>query len=244
MLYQMLLCLTIRCQCGQMQMQHKCIIMLKQLVVKLGNVDLSVIERGNACRVSYARSARWCNWGHGEQSGFWSRFVEESDHKQSWNYCYRWSSMICLSIGRSVGLSQSWALQKYLNRLRCHLDVDSGGPRNHVLDGGPDPPMWRGTFEEENVIRMAVGWLKEQDKQFFYNPPFPQIDVIAAMVIVWRVRGKMIRSVLCNIAHNNYAQCNAHTWTDLTVLWSGFCLTGPISLCLDSFLYMYYCMHV
>jgi len=26
-------------------------------------------------------------------------------------------------------------------------------------------------------------------------------------------------------------------WTDLTVLWIGFCLTGPISLCLDSFLY-------
>jgi len=31
-----------------------------------------------------------------------------------------------------------------------------------------------------------------------------------------------------------------HIWTELTVLWIGFCLTGPISLCLDSFL----CMHV
>jgi len=31
-------------------------------------------------------------------------------------------------------------------------------------------------------------------------------------------------------------QCG-HIWTDLTVLWIGFCLTGPISLCLDSFLY-------
>ena len=28
-------------------------------------------------------------------------------------------------------------------------------------------------------------------------------------------------------------QCT-HIWTDLTVLWIGFCLTGPISLCLDS----------
>ena len=27
-------------------------------------------------------------------------------------------------------------------------------------------------------------------------------------------------------------------WTDLTVLWIGFCLTGPISLCLDSFLHV------
>jgi len=27
---------------------------------------------------------------------------------------------------------------------------------------------------------------------------------------------------------------------DLTVLWIAFCLTGPISLCLDSFVCMYY----
>ena len=48
-------------------------------------------------------------------------------------------------------------------------------------------------------------------------------------------------------------QCT-HIWTDLTGLWIGFCLTGPISLCLDSFLCMYgnvcifcmtvYCMNV
>jgi len=39
-------------------------------------------------------------------------------------------------------------------------------------------------------------------------PPFPQIDIIRAVVIVWRVRGKIIRSVLCN----NCAQCDAHTY--------------------------------
>ena len=31
-------------------------------------------------------------------------------------------------------------------------------------------------------------------------------------MIVWRVRGKIIRSVLCNIVCNNCAQCNAHTY--------------------------------
>ena len=41
--------------------------------------------------------------------------------------------------------------------------------------------------------------------------PFPEIDIIGAMVIVWRVRGKIISYVLCNIVHNSYAQCNAHT---------------------------------
>jgi len=72
------------------------------------------------------------------------------------------------------------------------------------------------------------------------HPPFPQIDIIGAVAIVWRARGKIIRSVLCSIVCNNCTQWTAHTWTDLTVLWIGFCLTGPISLCLDSFLYMYY----
>jgi len=67
--------------------------------------------------------------------------------------------------------------------------------------------------------------------------PFPQIDIIRAVVIVWRVRGKTIRSVLCNIVCNNCAQCDAHTYEQTTVPWIGFCLTGPISLCLDSFLY-------
>jgi len=43
-------------------------------------------------------------------------------------------------------------------------------------------------------------------------PPFPQIDIIGAMVIVWRVRGKIIRCVLCNTVCNNCAQRNAHTY--------------------------------
>ena len=67
--------------------------------------------------------------------------------------------------------------------------------------------------------------------------PFPQVDIIWAVVIVWRARGKTIRSVLYNIVCNNCAQYNTHIWTDLTVLWIGFCLTGPISLCSDTFVY-------
>jgi len=33
--------------------------------------------------------------------------------------------------------------------------------------------------------------------------------------IVCRVRGKIIRSVLCNIVCNNCAQCNAHTYQQI-----------------------------
>jgi len=42
--------------------------------------------------------------------------------------------------------------------------------------------------------------------------PFPQIDIIGAMMIVWRVRGKIVRSVLCSIVCDNCAQCNADTY--------------------------------
>ena len=41
---------------------------------------------------------------------------------------------------------------------------------------------------------------------------FPQIDIIRATVIVWRVRGEIIRSDLCNIVCNNCAQCSAYTY--------------------------------
>ena len=36
-------------------------------------------------------------------------------------YCYRRSSVVCLSVGLSVGVSQSWAVQKRLNRSRYCL---------------------------------------------------------------------------------------------------------------------------
>jgi len=49
--------------------------------------------------------------------------------------------------------------------------------------------------------------------------PFPQID-IGAMMIVWKVKGKIIRSVLCSIVCSYCAQCNAHIYerTNLTVV--------------------------
>jgi len=50
----------------------------------------------------------------------------------------------------------------------------------------------------------------------FADTPFPSSPIPSDRHhrIVWRVRGKIIRSVLCNIVYNNCAQCNAHIWTD------------------------------
>jgi len=49
-----------------------------------------------------------------------------------------------------------------------------------------------------------------------------RIDIIGAMIAVWRVRGKIIRSVLCSIVCNNCAQCNAHTLDSVLSHWASF----------------------
>jgi len=89
-------------------------------------------------------------------------------------------------------------------------------------------------------------WTSHVTRDAFGPSPFPQIDIIGAMVVVWRVRGKIIRSVLCNIVCNNCAQCNAHMnrpnssldwvlsqWAHFTVL--RFTFVWCITVC---------CMHV
>jgi len=78
--------------------------------------------------------------------------------------------------------------------------------------------------------------------------PFPQIDIIGAMVIVWRVRGKIIRSVLCNIICNNCAQCNAHTYnrpnSSLDWVLSHWAHFTVLRFIFVSVLLCVHCMHV
>ena len=55
-------------------------------------------------------------------------------------YCYRPSSMVCQSVCHtSVSPAKTAAPIEMPFGLRTRV-----GPRNHVLDGGPDPPPWEG----------------------------------------------------------------------------------------------------
>ena len=83
----------------------------------------------------------------------------------------------------------------------------------------------------------------------FRCAPFPQIDIIGDVVIVWRVRGKTIRSALCNIVCNNCAQCDAHTYEQTNssldwVLshWAHFTVLRFIFACIMCVIV--YCLHV
>jgi len=55
------------------------------------------------------------------------------------------------------------------------------------------------------------------------------IIIIQAVMIAWRIRDKRIRTVLCCIEFHN---------AQPLLLWIGFCLTGSISLCVDSFVFI------
>jgi len=57
------------------------------------------------------------------------------------------------------------------------------------------------------------------------------------------LEGKRENYQVCSVQYCVQQLCNSamHTHMNrLTVLWIGFCFSGPISLCLDSFLCMYY----
>jgi len=60
-------------------------------------------------------------------------------------YSYRLSSVVC----RSVCHSSEPCKNGCTDRAAFWIE-DLGGPGNHVLDGGPDPPMGRGKFFGEN----------------------------------------------------------------------------------------------
>jgi len=61
---------------------------------------------------------------------------------------------VAWSVGLSAGLSLT---QVNSAKMTAPTEIPFGlrtqvGPRNHVLDGGPDPPIGRGNFEGERDV--------------------------------------------------------------------------------------------
>jgi len=83
------------------------------------------------------------------------------------------------------------------------------------------------------------GWM-DQDATLYRGRPQPKRHCVT-----WGpscLEGKRENYQVCSVQYCVQQLCTVqctHVWTDLTVLWIGICLTGPISLCLDSFLCMY-----
>jgi len=87
--------------------------------------------------------------------------------------------------------------------------------------------LWCGGWSIKNKLRIGA------DATTTPSSLPPVKPIIRAVVIVWRVRGKTIRSVLCNIVCNTCAQCDEQTNSSLDWVlshWAHFTV-------LDSFLY-------
>lgn len=50
---------------------------------------------------------------------------------------------------------------------------------------------------------------------FWVTLPSPPVDIISATVIVWRIKGKIVRTVLCSVVYDNYAQWYRRIWAVL-----------------------------
>jgi len=76
---------------------------------------------------------------HPNTQNSWNSWRNETRYSIDAACCYRLSSAICWSVCLSVYHdSEPW--KKRLNRSRCRLDCGLGGIKEHMLDGGPNPP--------------------------------------------------------------------------------------------------------
>jgi len=58
-------------------------------------------------------------------------------------YCYRPNSVVCLSVCMSVCLSHQMSPAKMAEPIEMPFGLMTWvGPGNHVLDGGPEIPLW------------------------------------------------------------------------------------------------------
>ena len=82
-----------------------------------------------------------------------------------------------------------------------------------------------------------------RSRSFKVNAPFSSDRQHLSYDGCLEVRGEIIRTVLCCIVY--WKLCTVIStlrWAVLTVLWIGFCFTGPISLCVDSCVYVFFCV--
>jgi len=75
---------------------------------------------------------------------------------------------------------------------------------------------------------------------FLKCPPFSSVTQHLCYDGCLEITGEIIRTCVLKLC----TVISTLRWAVLTVLWIGLCLTGPISLCLDSFVFMFVFFHV
>ena len=168
----------------------------------------------------------------------------------NWRLLWTWNSSL---------ISAWFQCSKAARQISFHVWIW----RRKVSVGQVVESIWWVTFDFQTSLSVIILWpLRFSGKQ--------RLDCIRYYLLVFMVSGLFMTSpppFPSNRHHRsnddfldgkreNYQVCSVeycvqqlytvnctHLWTELTVLCIGFCLTGPISLCLlDSFLCMYNCI--
>ena len=87
------------------------------------------------------------------------------------------------------------------------------------------------------VLDLRSCELKWRQRARFVSPLSSDRQHLSCDVCV-EVRKEIIRNILCCIVYWSCAHVSTLRWAVLTVLWIGFCHTGPISLCVGSFVFI------
>jgi len=92
--------------------------------------------------------------------------------------------------------------------------------RNQLKFGGV--PQTGQPISATSRPKFTILWGHVEDILLLNNPPFPQIDIIGAVVIVWRVRGENCQ--VCSVQYCVQRLCTVRCthMNRLTVLWIGF----------------------
>ena len=118
-------------------------------------------------------------------------------------------------------LHSSWAAcSVLLPYIRCYTDICSMHTPHQLRHTGLFHDKWL-LLQTSALYRLV-----------FINRQHLSYDVCL------EVRGKIIRTVLPCIVYWSCAVISTFRWAVLTVLWIGFCHTGPISLCVDLFVFI------
>jgi len=129
------------------------------------------------------------------------------------------------------------------------VNSSTGSPCSTVTDSqGPQSPLFQDDLSPVAIEGPAAAYSTSSSR-------FPQIDIVRAIMIVWRVRGKNYQ--VCSVKYCVQQLCTVqctHTWTDLTVvfglilLFCGYivCYSLPVfdlAFC-DYFVLQFICMCV
>jgi len=183
---------------------------------------------GMQCSIFLCLSQSRINWdgcgrrASGIKMGGWWRWIADWSGWSASYLCWKVTLNFYQPTGWSGAFLDCWCVCLLLSSLVHKVQ--------RKLSSGTSSPGW------SQKVSVSQTW-----HESMMNAP-DGTHIILAMWPTYCLEGKRKNYQICSVQQLCTVHCT-HIWTDLTGLWIRFCLTGPISLCLDSFLQRAQCSH-